>query len=200
MIKNVVFDVGRVLFDYQPEDVVAALLPDRNDHSFFVKHFHNAPVWQELDGGIITPNEAARLVSDLHKEAVSTEIIHLIAHFHFQLPPIEPMIQLYHSLLKTHQVYLLTNFQDEPFDRLCNAYPFLEKAAGCVVSAREKCMKPDPQIYQILLQRYDLIAEETLFIDDKSENIDTAVALGIHGVVHQSCEETIEEISSILSL
>ncbi len=200
MIKNVVFDIGRVLFDYQPEDVVAALLPNRQDQSFFVDYFHNALIWQKLDAGDVTPEEAARCVSALHEDDVYSDVIEIIENFHLYLPPIEPIVDLYQSLLETHQVYLLTNFQDEPFDRLCSAYPFLEKAAGCVVSAREKCMKPDPKIYRILLEQYALIPEETLFIDDKSENIDTAVALGIHGVVHRSCEETIEEISSILSL
>jgi len=199
MIKNVVFDIGRVLFDYQPKDVVAALLPNRKDQSFFVDHFHNAPVWQQLDEGVITPNEAAHVVSDLHKNTVCSEIIYLIENFHLHLPPIEPMIHLYHALLETHQVYLLTNFQDEPFDRLCNEYPFLTEAKGYVVSAREKWLKPDPQIYRILLQRYGLIAEETLFIDDKPENINAAEALGLYGVCHQSCDKTLEKVNLCLN-
>ena len=130
IVQNIVFDIGRVLFEYEPKHVVSALLPQCKDTSFYIEKFHNAPVWQELDAGAITPKAAAEWVSTLpHKflnqHTIFTDIIHLIENFHLQLPPITPMVQLYQSLLGTTNVYLLTNFQDQPFDRLCNAYPFL---------------------------------------------------------------------------
>jgi len=205
MIDNIIFDIGRVLFDYHPHDVVAQLLPNDTNTDFYVTYFHDNDIWQELDHGTITALEAAEKVCQYQPNTqthptIKKNILHIINHFHLKLPPITPIINLYKQVLKSHNVYLLTNFQDKPFDNLCQAYPFLTQANGAIVSAKEKCMKPDPQIYKLLLKRYQLNPKKTLFIDDKAENIATAQSLGIYGIIHRTNKETIETVTKMITL
>ena len=146
MIKNIIFDIGKVLFDYDPKSIVTTLIPDSNMTTFYVEKFHESEIWQNLDGGSISDKRAAENVAqqypDNSKHGEITRNIHyIIENFHELLPPIKPMIQAFKLRLNTHRVFLLSNFQDRPFDRLCASYPFLKKAEGAIVSAKEKCMK-----------------------------------------------------------
>jgi putative hydrolase of the HAD superfamily len=204
VIRNIVFDIGKVLFDYSPLDVVTELLPSVSSPQFYVDHFHDNWIWQALDEGRLTPDEAALNVVELAPpELNSIEItrnIHIIINqFHTCLPPILPMIDLFKSVLNHYNVFLLSNFQDKPFDRLCQLHPFLNLAVGAVVSAKEKCMKPNVEIYHCLLNRYAIEPNHTVFIDDRADNIDTAIQLGMHGIVHVSPDASKHQLNRILN-
>ena len=69
---------------------------------------------------------------------------------------------------------------------------------GIVVSGEEKTLKPGPEIYRILLDRYGLKADECVFLDDSRKNIETAVALGIKGVLYDNALRVKEELSALL--
>lgn len=197
MITSLVFDIGKVLFDYQPLKIVQNLLPDRSDHDFFVRELHNHDIWQQLDHGIITPEEAIDLVNLKHSENIKTEIQYILDHFIYELDPIDDVISLFKQVSQSHSTYLLSNFQAAPFIGLKKHYPFLNDAKGYIVSGIEKIMKPDPAIYTLLLDRFNLDPSKTLFIDDRLENIVAAQKLGIYGIVYHTPLQLKHDLSKV---
>jgi len=85
-------------------------------------------------------------------------------------------------------VYALTNWSTEKFPLAQAKFPFLREFDGMVVSGIEKCVKPDPQIYNILLNRYHLKAQDCIFTDDNPANIEGAKALGFDTVLFTSSQ------------
>jgi 2-haloacid dehalogenase len=75
----------------------------------------------------------------------------------------------------------LTNWSQETFPIARQLYPFLQWFEGIVVSGEERLVKPDPRIYQLLLDRYSVDPASALYIDDSARNVEAAEALGMHG-------------------
>ena len=84
---------------------------------------------------------------------------------------------------KGMKMYYLSNYSDEMYCQSEEQLSFLKTFDGGVFSWKEKCMKPDPKIYEILLKRYKIIPEQALFFDDRPENVEGARKVGINGVV-----------------
>ena len=93
-------------------------------------------------------------------------------------------VEILNQLFKNpdYRVAALTNWSAETFPIALERFEFLHRFEGIVVSGTEKTRKPFPEIYQLTLNRFDFKAEESLFIDDKLENIDTANEMGIHTI------------------
>src|SRR5690606_29115418 len=84
-----------------------------------------------------------------------------------------------------HRVFALTNWSRETFPIAKSLFPFFNEFEGAVVSGEEGLIKPDPEIYKLLLRKYNLIPENSVFIDDRLENVEAARALNIHGIHYQ---------------
>ncbi|MCB0309072.1 MAG: HAD-IA family hydrolase, partial [Bdellovibrionales bacterium] len=87
---------------------------------------------------------------------------------------------------KNVDVFAITNWSHEKFDRGCELFPFFNEFKGVVVSGREGVVKPDPKIFQIFLDRYQLKASSCHFIDDLEVNVQAAESLGFKGHVFKS--------------
>jgi 2-haloacid dehalogenase len=79
-------------------------------------------------------------------------------------------------------LYAITNFSAEKFIVAVDRFPFLRRFRDTVVSAHERVLKPDPRIYNVLLERNALVAAETVFIDDSLKNVEGARAVGMHAI------------------
>ena len=86
-------------------------------------------------------------------------------------------------------LYLLSNVPREPIARLQLEWPFFSWFDGQVISAHERLVKPDPRLFQVLLDRYDLAPEATVFIDDVEANVEAAAALGITAIRFESASD-----------
>ncbi len=190
-IKSIVFDVGKVLFDYYPDKIVNAILPGNPLNPLYIDHLFLAQAWQDLDRGDITEDEAVEALLDIFpkKSHVKDDLYRLIQEFALHLDPMEDSIAMFNQLYGKYPLYILSNFQADPFDLLALQYPFLEKAKGQVVSAKVNMMKPEPEIYDYLLNTYSLTASETVFIDDRPENISSCDKKGIHGILYTSFQD-----------
>ena len=101
-------------------------------------------------------------------------------------------------MLKPHYpVYGLTNWSAETITIAYDKYDFFELLDGIVVSGDEKLIKPDPKLYTVLLERYDLKAEESLFIDDNLKNIETAREMGFHTIHYTERVDLEKEVKSM---
>lgn len=94
-------------------------------------------------------------------------------------------------------LYALTNWSAEKFPWAKENFPFLNLFDGIVVSGEEKIIKPNPEIYKRLLNRYNLKAENCIFIDDSPANVAAARALGMAGVRFTSPARLKEELSAL---
>jgi 2-haloacid dehalogenase len=95
---------------------------------------------------------------------------------------IDENVKLIKPLKKRYKLYGLTNWSAETLPIAMEKYSFFKDLDGIVVSGDEKIVKPDPKIYEILLSRYNLDAESSLFIDDNADNIETAKKMGFKTV------------------
>jgi 2-haloacid dehalogenase len=79
-------------------------------------------------------------------------------------------------------LYLLSNFAAETYPLACRRFGFLRLFHGIIVSGEVRAIKPDPRIYEILIERYRIDPHRAVFIDDVAENVDAAQRLGIYGI------------------
>lgn len=97
-------------------------------------------------------------------------------------------------------LYALTNWSHETFPSQRGRFAFMDWFQGIVVSGQEKVIKPDPRIFRILLERYGLVAAETVFIDDNPRNAQAATALGMHGLHFRSAAELRRDLAQLALL
>lgn len=192
MIKNIVFDIGKVLFAYEPEYIVDTLLPETPHKETHLNELFFSPLWQQRDRGDVTEFEAKKALSEAvqHHPEKRDEIHLLFDRWVHHLRVIEGSKNIFLKLKQNYPVFILSNFQAKAFDQLLALNPFLKEADGFVVSGKLNMMKPEPEIYHHLLDSFNLIASETLFIDDLPENIEGCRSVGMQGILFTSPEET----------
>ena len=202
MYMNIIFDVGNVLFRYDPYYIITNLLNKDDDLAFYKRHLFDSYLWQSLDRGDL---DLDACLSELRKNLspTATQIDNFkncITDFYLHLIPIVENIRLFKQLASKFNIYILSNFQDKQFTKLTNLYPFLSDAKGSVISSAHNCKKPEPEIYKVLLKNYNLKAESCIFIDDLYENIKAANNYGILGIHYTSYENLLDDLSKYITV
>ena len=116
--------------------------------------------------------------------------------------PIESGMRVLDAVMNAQKfkVYGLTNWSAETFPGTFNKYKFLQKFEGIVVSGEEQMIKPEKGIYLTLIERYNLVPEETFFMDDNIQNVETALSRGINAVQFTGTDKNLEQIAKILNI
>ncbi len=183
MIRNVIFDMGQVLIRFDPEYFITRLGIQSADKERLLQEVFRSREWVQLDMGSITDAEATahicrRLPEHLHDAAGK-----LVRMWDRPILPIEGMYQLIEELkANNYGVYLLSNASLRQHDYWPRV-PVSRFFDGKVISADENVMKPQSEIYQILLERFSLKAEECIFVDDVPANVQGAAVCGIPGIL-----------------
>ena len=181
-MRNVIFDMGNVLINYDPEHFVRRETSDPEDQALLLRHIFHSPQWPMLDGGEMDEPELEALVLTALPKRLHAAAHRLIFAWNEPMEPIPGMAELAcECKARGMGVYLLSNASR----RQTEYWPMIPGSAvfdGAVVSALERRVKPDPEIYRILLDRYRLRPEDCLFIDDIQKNVDGALAVGIPAV------------------
>lgn len=189
-IKNIVFDIGNVLFAYNPEKIIDEIIGKTPYKTLYLeKLFYRKTLWHDLDIGKQTEAEAKTMLTKSvnHNSEHTEALFKLFDNWVYHLDPIKESKALMLEWRNMgHPIYFLTNFQDKPYDKLIQAFPFMQHAEGAIVSAKVHLAKPDPKIYDLLVTTFKLNPHETLFIDDKPENIEAAIRCGWSGIVFEN--------------
>ena len=180
MLRNIIFDMGGVLIRWDPEYFIdRAGIADPADKALLMRAIYASPNWPKQDAGEIDEAEVER-----RAKAMLPERLHAVAHdliFHWETPwdPIPGMADFARDCKAAGLgVYLLSNASV----RQPEYWPGIPGSAyfdGAVISALEKCVKPGPEIFRVLLDRYRLKAEECLFVDDVQANVQGAEKVGL---------------------
>ena len=181
-LKNIVFDFGGVLIDWNPVYLYKNVFDNEEKMNDFLENICTSEWNLQQDKGR-SLNEATRILKEKHPE-FADEIEMYYGRWTEMLGGIiEENVKLIKPLKQKYKVYGLTNWSSETIPHAMDRYDFFKDLDGMVVSGAEKLVKPDYKIYQILLDRYNIKAEESLFIDDNAANIKAAEEMNFK-VVH----------------
>ena len=173
-ITTVVFDVGKVLFEWDLRNLFAKLIADRDELEFFVTHVVT-PEWH-------FQHDAGRALDDMVTERIAEfpEYAKLIAayapRFNETIPgPVTGSLEIVQELAESGvPLFAITNFGAEFWEGFRPTQPIFDLFQDIIVSGAEKLVKPDPAIYALALQRFGLKPGEAIFIDDNHDNVVSA--------------------------
>jgi 2-haloacid dehalogenase len=179
MIKNIVFDFGGVLIDWNPRYLFRHVFADSAEMEFFLENVCTSKWNLNQDAG----NPLEKGTRDL--QAKFPEYYNEIELYYknwIQMigGDIAENSRLVKPLKEKYRLFGLTNWSAETFPLVYEHYPFFKDLEGIVVSGTEKLIKPDKAIFDVLLKRYQLCANECLFIDDNLDNILASKELGFN--------------------
>jgi 2-haloacid dehalogenase len=196
-IKTVIFDLGGVLIDWNPDYVYREIYPDPVQRKWFFDNICTHDWNMQQDAG--------RPLSEATEEKVSEfpEYEDQIRAFYGRWKEmlgdaIYENVRLLDQVVKAngHRVYALTNWSHETFPVALDRFEFLQWFEGIVVSGEEKTIKPLREIYEILFHRYDIEPSKALFIDDNKDNVAGAVNAGMHAVHYTTHEQLRHDLAS----
>ncbi len=199
MIKNIVFDMGNVLLNYDADRVCRQFMSDKSERKEVSMAVFASQEWLMLDMGIIPEEEALRRMQSRLDTDRKKEMARLcLAHWHeYNMWPVEGMADVVKNLKETgYGIYLCSNASL----RLLTCYqqiPGIEYFDGILFSAEVKCIKPQKEMYHHLFERFGLKPEECFFIDDMMQNIEGARACGMEGWCFK--DKDVEKLKEVLS-
>lgn len=178
MYKNIVFDFGGVMVDFDPHKYLIDLFGNRGLEEEVYDLTFGSREWRLLDAGRITRREAnERMLQRARAVGRGFEVEGVLDDWMSMLHPRRRMQTLVEQLKQRgYCVYYLSNIPEDVLDLLMHR-DFEGLFDGGVASCEVKVNKPDPRIYQALLDKYHLRADECIFIDDRADNLVAASAL-----------------------
>ena len=183
MYKSIVFDLGGVMVDFDPKSYLVDLLCNAAMEEKVYELTFGSEEWKLMDAGLISRFEGnKRMLERAQQEGCSFEVQGVLDDWIHILHVRHRMQELVRRM-KNHGycVYYLSNIPQDVLD-LLRQRGVLDRFDGGVSSCEVHINKPDPRIYQALLDKYHLKAEECVFIDDRPENVQTAFSMGFAGV------------------
>lgn len=179
---TIVFDVGNVLIHWDPRHLYRKLIPHEPDMEHFPAHVATGPWNVEQDRGRSFA-EGVALLREAHPD--HAPLIEAFDHSWQEMVP-GPIVDSVEILERLRAggvpLYAITNFSAEKWAECLVRFPFLGQFRDVVVSAHERMLKPEPEIYHILLRRNALSAGQCVFIDDSFKNVEGARAVGMHAL------------------
>lgn len=199
MIKNIIFDVGNVLAAFRWRDHMRDLGYTEDEIEELREGWIQNPIWDELDRGVLSTEEALRLAIDKmphledkirgfwnHPDGIVRKLDYAV-----------PWVRSYKE--RGFGVYILSNYPEDFLKAHKKEFEFMPYTDGAVFSCFEKLIKPDVRIYQRLLSRYELSAGECIFTDDRPENVGAAKEAGIYAVLFKDHGQAKADIEKIIA-
>lgn len=193
-IKNVIFDLGAVMFNWNPKSISENFTNDIDLQKRIQSKLYYHQDWKDFDCALITEKEAVKRASDRLKIAQS-EAEELFKQTKESLTLIHKTRDVLLDVKKKNlKAYCLSNISPELFSYLYERHDLFKLFNGIVTSGVEKTGKPHKRIFEILLERHQLNAKECLFIDDSEANTTTANELGINSITFKGLDSCYKDI------
>jgi 2-haloacid dehalogenase len=198
-IETIIFDLGGVLIDWNPKYVYREVFNgDEKKVDWFLDTICTFDWNVEQDAGR-TFEEATQYLIDRHPQYEEWIRIYYDRWEDMLGGPIQDSVLLLNKLKEAnnHQLYALTNWSAEAFPVALERYDFLQHFEGILVSGEEKMRKPFTVIYELMLDRYKINAEKSVFIDDNFDNVLGAQKVGMKAIHYKNSQQLINELSHL---
>ena len=178
-MQNIIFDFGNVLVQWHPEKVYAEHFGDEARAWWFLRHVADNEWRSRIDAGESYAACSAEL-TDRYPEYAKAIALYSSRWREMLTDEVPGMREVIDELkAKDYEIYGLTNWSMETFPEARARFDILQMIDRYVVSGAEGMVKPDPRLFQVLLDRYGLKAEECTFIDDNPDNVAAAIRMGM---------------------
>ena len=192
-IKNIIFDMGRVLLKFDPYVSLNTYCESKEDIDFLYKELFEGPEWIMGDEGKITNDGRYDLVKKRVPERLHCTLKLVVENWDMCMEPVEGALEFYKFVKeKEYRTFVLSNACNRFYNYFPKYYD-LKSFDGIVVSSDVKMIKPNPAIYKYILETYNLKPEECLFIDDVEANVKAAEKAGIKGFLFENNYEELKE-------
>ena len=193
IVKKFLFDLGNVFFDWNPERVLKPIFNDDERMNFFINNISFPLLDTRCDAGItieIAVNDAIKKFPDFENEIK----LYYPNHGNMVGGFFQKTVDIFYKVKElNYPCYILSNWSAETYEGMEEKYPFLKDFEGKIISGRDFLIKPDPAIYELAISRFDLVPQETLFIDDRLDNIEAAQKLNFQ-TIHLTDPSLIQEL------
>jgi putative hydrolase of the HAD superfamily len=200
VIKNVIFDVGNVFVQWSPTEIVQRCfdLPKGSDENLLrAEALFRNPLWRSLNRGELTQREAEQAYQaqfGLSAEQTRTLFFHITDHQEL----IDGTEEIARRLRKAgYRVFALTDNVLEIVAHLKSRHQFWTLFEGAVISAEIGMLKPDPAIFRHATEKFNLLAEETVFLDDVKANVDGASSIGMKARLFTTPSRCVEDLQAL---
>ena len=196
-IHALVFDLGGVLIDWNPEYLYRTIFPDEKERNWFLSTICTLDWNEEQDAGRSLQEGTEHLVKKFPEHEASIRAYY--DRWKEMLGgPIQETVEIFRELKfgtpSPIKLYALTNWSAETFPVALELYDFLHWFDGRLVSGEEKIRKPSLDIYRLLIDRFGIRPEEAVYVDDNLRNVLPARELGFHGIHFRSPEQFRKEL------
>ncbi|MDE6312420.1 MAG: HAD family phosphatase [Lachnospiraceae bacterium] len=199
MINSIIFDIGRVLIEWDWQGYLSGFHYTEEKQERLAQAVFENPTWKETDRGVWSDEEI--LQSFIQKAPEYEKEIRMLWEDMGRCVERSPHTDQWIADLKKQglKVYYLSNYGKTLREKTKEALNFTDVCDGGIFSYEIKEIKPNPAIYEALLKKYSLNANQCLFIDDLQENIQGAKACGIQGIQFTTYAETSEALRNFLN-
>ncbi|MDD3415081.1 MAG: HAD family phosphatase [Lachnospiraceae bacterium] len=194
-ITTIIFDIGNVLTDFYWERHF-------NNFGFSSEVFEKvanattrSKAWGEFDRGISEEEVLSMFIKN--DPSVEKEIRMMFSNIADTIRVYDTTIPWIMDLKKKgYQVLVLSNLSNKTLCECAKEFQFLNYVDGGILSFRDGVVKPEPEIYQLLIDRYFFQPQESIFLDDRVENVEAAQKFGINGIVFKNREQALLELKA----
>lgn len=199
MIKNVIFDIGKVLVDYDWDKYLKSYGFDEEKEKKIAYALFGSGAWLELDRGALSISEQEALFVS-HAPQYREDVLRVFRNSGSCITKLDYAIPWITDLKKQgYGVYYLSNYSEFMINATRQALDFLPYMDGGLFSCDAKLIKPEPDIYRTLLQKYpSIVPEESVFLDDVQANVDEAKKQGFYGIVFLDNVQATAELEELL--
>jgi len=181
-VKKFLFDLGNVFFDWNPERILKPIFKDDERMNFFINNISFPLLDTRCDAGVtieVAVNDAIKKFPEFEKEIK----LYYPNHGNMVGGFFQKTVDVFYKIKElNYPCFVLSNWSAETYEGMEETYPFLKDFDGKIISGRDFLIKPDPAIYELAISRFDLIPQETLFIDDRLDNIEAAQKLNFQTI------------------
>lgn len=197
MIRNIIFDVGNVLVEYSWERMLKALHITGEAYDAVAKATVLSPMWNELDRSLLSDEEILEgFIQNAPEYEKETRLVwdNIPESIHCYDYSVE-WVRKFRK--KGYGTYILSNYSKRGYEMTKQELPFVADMDGVLFSYEVKLVKPEPEIYQTLLKKFQLKPEESVFLDDNEKNIIAAREAGIHAIHFRNKEQAEAELEKL---
>ena len=195
--KVVVFDLGGVLVDWDPRHMYRTMFDAEDEMERFLAEV-TTPDWNSCQDAGRRWEDGVALLSAEYPGYADLIAAYWVRWEEMLAGPIQGTLDILAGLKDAgREIHAITNWSDQTFPLARERYEFLDWFGEIVVSGDEKIIKPDPRLFEILLERIDRRADQCIFIDDSIRNIEAAADLGFHPIHFQNPVQLRSELDQL---